>query len=103
MTNRQLVCSKKALEKTRREDKKIKRKQLGKDEKGYRSEGGKGVEEGKTQELFPYHVNGQECLHVHCLVNSLSQTTKVLSEIKNESLSVHDQDACVLVEAIGEG
>jgi len=34
MMNRQLVCSKKALEKTRQEDKKIKRKQLGNDEKG---------------------------------------------------------------------
>ena len=34
MMNRQLVCSKKALEKTRQEDKKFKRKQLGKDEKG---------------------------------------------------------------------
>jgi hypothetical protein len=34
MMNRQLVCSKKALKKTRREDKKIKRKQLRKDEKG---------------------------------------------------------------------
>jgi hypothetical protein len=54
MTNRQLVCSKKALEKTRREDKKIKRKQLGKDEKGsteVRVE--KGWRKGRHRSCFP--------------------------------------------------
>ena len=60
------------------------------------------MEEGKTQELFPYHVNGRECLHVHCLVNSLSQTIKVLSARQNVSLSVDEQDACVLVEGTKE-
>jgi len=47
MMNRQLVCSKKALEKTRQEDKMIKRNQWGKDEKGLTEVG---VEKGGGRE-----------------------------------------------------
>ena len=48
------------MEETGHEDKKIKRKQLGKDEKGSTEVGVGKWWGGKTEKLFPYNEGGQQ-------------------------------------------
>jgi len=96
MMNKQLVCSKKALEKTRQEDKMIKRNQLGKVEKGLTEVG---VEKGwrrkgKQRKCCPNEVELVIAIVLSTFSNLVARTSAKV--IVKGIVSFHTR-CCVLV------